>query len=459
MAFAVFLFCIANAIFDSTEDGVEANYVSSFTGDLVIRPSGSGQNSLFGDETPVTGELTKLNLITPYKDLIEYLNSVPQISGFTGQITGAVAMEYNGGRIPMYLFGVNGMEYMKLMPAVKIQRGESYGTGEKGIMISDVTSRKTGIKLGDTIQFTVSDGPYFRIRAATVTAIYKYDADNEIFKRFVLVDPATLRSLMDISDTVVVSEEEIDEEKSFLLDDDLDWDSLFEEAADSEAVFEEVDLNDFQSNSEDVIQEEKTLLFDSGTAWNNIIVRLEQGCNAKKEIRKLNRYFKKAGWPLEATDWRHAAGSTALYLHWMRLILNTGIMIILFAGFIIVNNTLIVNVLDRTKEIGTMRAIGAKKRFISAQCMLETFMMTLSSGVIGTFAGFIASLIINKLKITFTNAFLIQLFGAEALHIHITEGNIFKLFILVVVLGFVGWIYPVFTAIKITPVKAMQGGK
>ena len=100
-----------------------------------------------------------------------------------------------------------------------------------------------------------------------------------------------------------------------------------------------------------------------------------------------------------------------------------------------------------------------KKTIIGIMIMAVAIMMTLSSGVIGTFAGFIASLIINKLKITFTNAFLIQLFGAEALHIHITEGNIFKLFILVVVLGFVGWIYPVFTAIKITPVKAMQGGK
>lgn len=460
ISFAVFLFCISNALFDSTEEGVQASYISSFTGDLVIRSNKSGQNSLFGDETPITGELTKVDFLFPYNNLIEYLESLPEIENFTEQISCLVAMEYGGSRDPMYLFGVDGNNYLNLMSSVHLISGEPYIPGNKGVMISAYTANSLGAGLGDTIQFTVSDGPYLRIRASTITGIYDYDIKNEIYKRFILIDPFTVRSLLDVSDGNSLIE--VEKDKAFLLDDDLDLDEIFFESEDVDFVlsdnndsYSEVALDtEFEENNNIFISE-----VDSGTTWNNIIIRLSPGNNAKKVIRKLNKYFKNNEWPLEATDWRHAAGSTALYLHWMRIIINIGIFIILFAGFIIVNNTLIVNVLDRTKEIGTMRAIGARKRFISAQCMVETFIMTISSGLLGTFWGIIFCFFINKIGIAFSNSFLVQLFGSDSLQIFVTGGNVIKQFLLVFILGFIGWIYPVLSATKVSPVKAIQGGK
>ncbi len=65
IAFAVMLLVITNAVFDSTEQGVQETFVSSFTGDIVIRPEYKSPLSLFGDETPVTGSLTKLPNLIP----------------------------------------------------------------------------------------------------------------------------------------------------------------------------------------------------------------------------------------------------------------------------------------------------------------------------------------------------------------------------------------------------------
>ena len=73
--------------------------------------------------------------------------------------------------------------------------------------------------------------------------------------------------------------------------------------------------------------------------------------------------------------------------------------------------------------------------------------------------GFLAANLINKANIKFTNSFLIQLFGSNALSLNISGSNITSLFMLVVVLGLVGWLYPVLTALKISPVKAMAGEK
>ncbi len=38
--------------------------------------------------------------------------------------------------------------------------------------------------------------------------------------------------------------------------------------------------------------------------------------------------------------------------------------------------------MDRTREIGTMRAFGTPKRYISLECFIETVILTISGGII-----------------------------------------------------------------------------
>jgi len=466
VSFAVCLFCTANALFDSTEQGVQENYISSFTGDLMIRPKSNSQLSLFGDETPVTGELTRINTVIPYDDIVQTLSLQKQVDSFFSQVSCMAAMEYGSNRFATYVFGVNGDEYLNAMTSIKLLQGSAYTAGQKGVMLCSKAAQKLGVQLGDIVQFIVTDGPYVRIRAAPLTAIFEYNIHNDIFDRFAIADADTVRSLLDIAETTSEQIIEIDEDNTTLLDQDIDFDfdSLFEDVSDSE-VLETQDSYDFTEGFDETqllpeVQDSDTpAVYVPSSTWNFIVVRLKDAADAKKTIKKLNRIFHKKGWPVQATDWRHAAGSTALYLHWMRIIFNIGISIVLFAGFIIVNNTLVINVLDRTQEIGTLRAIGAKKRFISLQCMAETFIMTLTSGVIGVLLGVWVCHLITKANIILHNSFLIQLFGGEALAIFVTPLNVAKMFALVIGLGIVGWIYPVINAIKVSPVRAMQGAR
>ncbi len=468
MSFAVCLFCIANAVFDSTEQGVQATFVTSFTGDVVIRPQSTNQLSLFGDETPVTGELTEIDHLVPFPEICDFLKGNRLVRAFTPQVSCMTAMEFGSQRLAVYAFGVNGDEYLSIMESIHILEGEPFVAGQKGMMLSDRTAAKLGARVGDTVQFTVADGPNFRIRAAPVTAIFTYDIYNDIFERFVLVDGDTVRSLLDMDSGAVVEDAHIDEDAMNLLDLDLDLDSLFDDFSDTDAIwdlFEDEEVENFEESEEIpdtgsfFAAENIEPAYTASNSWNYLILRLNSGVDSKRAINKLNGAFRKKGWPVQATDWRHAAGSTALYLYWMRVIFNIGISIVLFAGFIIVNNTLVVNVLDRTQEIGTLRAIGTKKTFIALECMAETFFMTLLSGVAGVILGKIGCHLITKAHIVFHNSFLIQLFGGEALTVIVSGGNIAKMFLLVIVLGFLGWIYPVLNAVKISPVRAMQGGR
>ena len=454
MAFSAALLSVANAVFDSTEQGVESSFISSFTGDFIIRPVSDVPLSLFGDETPVTGELTEIERVIPYNEIMQELQMDSDIVATIPQVTGMGIMEHGGNHLVVSLFGVSAKEYVSAMTALHIKEGQPYSSGQKGMMISEKIAATINAKVGDTVQFTVADGPSFRIRAATVTAIFTYETDNAIFERFVLVDPDVVRSIMDISDSVD-TQIEIAEEKSDLLEEDLNFDDLFVFADDVDAVIEE----------ETFIEKETFLEIETkgnpteSTAWNFIICRVKDNNNTKKIIRSLNRLFKTNDWPVEAVNWRHAAGSTALYLYWMRIIFNVGIIIVLVAGFIVVNNTLVINVLDRTREIGTIRAIGGGKIFVSLQCMIETMAMAITAAILGCFLGAIISNFITSLQITFENDFLIQLFGSNALVTKMSILTVIKIFVLMICLGTVGWIYPVATAIKVNPVTAMQGEK
>ena len=460
ITFAVCLFCLANAVFDSTEQGVQTNYVASFTGDFIIRPKSKFQQSLFGDETPVTGELTMLDTIVPYENIVEALESMPEVYGTTGQISGAAMVERSDGanRSPSYVFGVEGEPYISLMKSIHIINGSPYEHGQRGVMLCRQMANKLGVDVGSTVQFIVSDGPNYKIRAANVTAVFDYEIYNEIFGRFVIADPITVRSLLGITEVFSSESYDLSEEATNLFaenNDFEDFDDLFADATD----FDEALIQEESLESEPIEAEVKTEKLSESTSWNYIIVRLKEGQNTKRTMKKISRLFRKNGWPVQVADWRHAAGSTALYLFWMRKIFNIGIIIVLAAGFIIVNNTLVINILDRTREIGTLRAIGAKKRFISLQCMIENLILTITSGILGVIAGNIGTHFINKAHIVLHNSFLVQLFGADAISVHVTGGNVFKLFLLVLALALLGWIYPVTTALKVSPVDAISGAK
>ena len=106
-----------------------------------------------------------------------------------------------------------------------------------------------------------------------------------------------------------------------------------------------------------------------------------------------------------------------------------------------------------------MRAIGTSKLFVSLQCMSETLMLALTAGLLGLIFGSLLSRLVLGLGITFTNAFLIQLFGGNTLVTVVKAANLIKCFSVSLILGMIAWIYPVHTALKTSPVTAMTGAR
>ncbi|MBQ3671241.1 MAG: FtsX-like permease family protein [Treponema sp.] len=466
ISFSIAMMILANAIFDGTGTGIQSSFIASFTGDIVVRPKVDYPLSLFGDETPATGDFSEIPNIEHYSSVSEFVASIPEIEKTASQISHPVMLNFDGEHTSTIFFGVDFDNYLSVMDGIRIIDSIPYSkeNDKNCIMMSknfldfleqDVYAK---VKLGDMIQIIAKTPMSYNIRSAKLVAIYEYKSQNAVLDKISLVNSELLLDLMGKADS---SEpiEEIGEEYQNLLDSDFDLDSLF---GDNESVAESG--GDVFSSGNDGSAAEAVKAAapetDGEPYWHYIICRVKDGSSklTKLVILKMNKYFSDNNLPMEAVNWRTAAGLSAQYLYWIRLVFNIGIFIILVTGFIVVNSTLTISSIDRIRETGTMRAIGASRNFIASQYLFETMILTFVSGILGCILGAFFVRILNMVSITFTNSYLIQLFGGTKLVTSISFGNIRQCFFLIVLLTLWGWFYPVRIALGTSPVKAMQGG-
>lgn len=70
--------------------------------------------------------------------------------------------------------------------------------------------------------------------------------------------------------------------------------------------------------------------------------------------------------------------------------------IALLVGGIGIMNIMLVTVTERTREIGIRKAIGATRKAIITQFLIESGMLSALGGIIGIILGFIVTLIVGK---------------------------------------------------------------
>jgi putative ABC transport system permease protein len=113
----------------------------------------------------------------------------------------------------------------------------------------------------------------------------------------------------------------------------------------------------------------------------------------------------------------------------------------LLVGGIGIMNIMLASVMERTKEIGIRRAIGAKRRDVIRQFLIETTIISLSGGVLGVVVGVALSRAIGYLA------------GWSTI---VTTTSIVLAFLVSVTIGLVFGLYPAARAANLDPVKALH---
>ena len=229
-------------------------------------------------------------------------------------------------------------------------------------------------------------------------------------------------------------------------DEDLSSDILSSSSVDFDNILGDTSLRDKLNQT------------DSG-AWNFLIARAEKPSRTLQLIKELQDAYKQAGINVQVMDWEQAAYSYTGSVAGIGLVFNILIIILAIVVFIIIMNTMVVSVFERTREIGTMRAIGSTKNFVRGLFFAEAFIITAISSVIGVIVSFIAMGIFNSLQIEIENSIAKMFLGGGMLSFSPTLPIVVVTIIIALLGSILSALYPVKAALKITPAKALASGE
>jgi putative ABC transport system permease protein len=117
----------------------------------------------------------------------------------------------------------------------------------------------------------------------------------------------------------------------------------------------------------------------------------------------------------------------------------------LIVGGIVVANTMIMSIFERTREIGALRALGWRRRRILGQILLESLLLCLVSAVFGSIFG--VGLMTLATRAPGVGAFISATWSIDIfVSAFLTAG----------VLGILGGLYPAWRASKLAPAEALR---
>jgi putative ABC transport system permease protein len=133
----------------------------------------------------------------------------------------------------------------------------------------------------------------------------------------------------------------------------------------------------------------------------------------------------------------------------MTLFLGAIAAVSLLVGAVGIANTMFTSVLEKTKEIGTMKAIGAKNRDILMIFLFNSAMVGLVGGIFGVILGALVSAIFPMIGVTMMR-------GGGTSSISLSPHLMILGLTLAVIIGVVSGVVPAYRASKLKPVDALR---
>ena len=471
---------VGNGVISGMDKGLRENIINCFTGDAVIISNKQQTDNVFldimGKAVEPIYNAVDIRKVLDKQDFVK--NCLPVGKNLS------LALNEDGGTMGRaYLLGVDFEKYRTVFPGnIKPIEGRLPLPGEKGALFPTGT-RKEGydfmniwfipenetlhvanltpeakanknnlsiknslILMGYNDDNTTSD-----IRLG-IKGVIKYKALNHIWGNFVLVDIESYRQCLGYFSASEKATELAPEQKALFSLDNANLDNMF---SDNSFVVK----NDKTAAPQKIVRSgtavAKPVDIDAG-AYNMVLVFFKHGANPVQALKQLNAALKDAKLDVRAVSWKKAIGQLGNMAALIKAALFVFVMFLFFVAIIIIVNTLSMAALERTSEIGMMRAVGARKSFISRMFLGETAMLSIVFGGIGIFIGFITVKILTLCHITSDNDMIQLLFGGDTFRPFLSAGDITLVIVQLVIVTGIAVLYPIKVARGITPLDAIS---
>jgi ABC-type lipoprotein release transport system permease subunit len=194
---------------------------------------------------------------------------------------------------------------------------------------------------------------------------------------------------------------------------------------------------------------------ERGVVLNAALV-LDDPRQLRATLRAVQAAADEAKLGLKVIDWQAASGLVGQFVTLLRVVLYTAIVIFFAIALVIINNAMVMATLQRVKEIGTMRAIGAQRRFVLTMLLVETATVGLVFGLGGAALGGLGVWAVRAAGgIPATTDLLNFLFSGPALLPTLGGASVGISLFIVVAVSVLSGLYPALLAMRVTPVEAM----
>ena len=461
-----FVLVVGNSLMDSAAAGIRRSFIDNFTGHLVLAGVTDAPVSLFGVRTT-----DFLNSRTPrldgYEQLLQAVAGHPDVAAWSPQASDSATVNLAGadgtslGESFSQLWGIEPARYREAFPdAAELIAGSFLEPDQVGVVLSEEIATDLGesagraVRPGDRVLLTATTQAGIKVREVPVTGIFRFRNALPQLDFVSFVDITTLRTLTGMTVSAPAEQILTDEQAAQL--GAVDEDDLFGAAAAGGSLVQDVEASADAPVLLELGEREQTVV-DSG-AWHFLLLKLHRPGTAARVTEDLERVIGAADLNAQVLGWVAAAAPVSQLSDGFKIVFNVVIIVIAVVAVIIIMNTLVISVTERMSEIGTMRAIGARKGFVRSMIGAETVTLAFVFGGAGVVLGLVLLLILGATGIRATNLFLRILFGGEVLRPVISLGSVAFSLLMVAAIGVLSSLYPLAVALRISPRQAMGTG-